>query len=121
MKCRSNCVIFNNILQSAFSFESVLCSIYLPIVVVCDFRSKEISAKAAHEMYNVAEIDYRGIGVNFSNIIQNQLFSTKVFCEAFSHLQFVFAIFWSKNISVKVDQKMLVKLSLGCLQRPTVD
>ena len=45
----------------------------------------------------------------FTNMIQ-VAFHMKVFCAAFMRLQFMFVIFWQKEISTKAGRKMLVKL-----------
>jgi len=42
---------------------------------------------------------------------QKEAFHTKVFLAAFLQLQFVFVIFWQKNIGAKDARKMLVKLT----------
>jgi len=54
-------------------------------------------------------------GVNFTNILQ-AAFCMKVFCVVFICLQFVFIIFWQKEISPKAAHRMLVKLATVQLQ-----
>ena len=53
--------------------------------------------------------------VNFTNILQ-QFFCTKVFCEPFMYLQFVFVIFWQKKIGLKYHVNEIVKLTQGLLK-----
>jgi hypothetical protein len=57
-----------------------------------------------------------GDEVSVSPTFYEQLFSTKVFCAAFQHLQFGFVIFWKKNIGAKAPCKMLVELTTGLLE-----
>ena len=37
-----------------------------------------------------------------------------MFCAVFLCLQFVFVIFWQKEIGAKAARKMLVRLTIGC-------
>ncbi len=52
------------------------------------------------------------VQVPISPIFYEQLFRTKVFCAAFTCLQFGFVIFWRKIFGAKAAHKMLVKLTL---------
>ncbi len=47
-------------------------------------------------------------GVNFTNILSEQIFCTKVFClcAAFLYLELGFEILWQKNISTKAARKI---------------
>ncbi len=56
--------------------------------------------------YEVEDLD--GQVTNFTNILYEQLFRTKVFCEAFMCFWFWFAIFCSKKIGTKAACQMLV-------------
>ncbi len=51
------------------------------------------------------------VQVSISPIFYEQLFRTKVFCEAFMCLQFGFVIFCRKDFGAKAAHKMLVKLT----------
>ena len=52
--------------------------------------------------------------VSISATFYKQLFCTKAFCAAFLYLQFVFVIFWQKEIGAKAACKVLVKLTSFC-------
>jgi hypothetical protein len=49
--------------------------------------------------------------VSISPIFYEQLFHMKVFCAAFTYLQFGFEIFWRKDFGTKAAHKMLVNLT----------
>ncbi len=53
--------------------------------------------------------------MSISPTFYEQIFSVKVFCEAFFYLKFGFVNFWQKNIGAKAACKMLVQLTTGPL------
>jgi hypothetical protein len=102
-------VYFTNILQAAFSFES-LCTAFMCLrfgFVI--FWRKAFGAKAAHKI--LAKLTP---GVNFTNILL-AAFLYKSFCAALMCLQFGFVIFWRKDFSTKAAHIMLVKFTPGVL------